>query len=410
MNEYSKETLHRIEQNDLIELGICNKSDVLIRRDGRFFTSTDGGDYSRLGSYIGRNTNLKTLYVETDGIRLSATDSGFFEGLKQNSSIREFKISGYSPIINHNPLGEVGCELLKAFQENSSRLTVLRIWACDIGSVEELVISKTLSSCRNVKELGMNHNNMTDEQLLLMVESLRGHRSLEELRLENNRIGNTGCDALATLLEDANCNIHTLSLNNNNIGNEGMNTLANSLASNNKLKKLHLKINQFDKSCAENAFVRVLCDTSSINATYSSNHNLVTLVLTSEDDRETRDPLDDLLRTNEGTNMKNVAIDKILEYQPNFDVELLFEWGSEDERNLMALPYLIDWFDRASVLISNRYNGLSRRDLMRCYRNRDQRKLSVQKLSAIYEFSLAMPLLFDVQSMRKTTKEEEESL
>ena len=93
MDGYSQETLRRIDGNDdtLVELGISRNNHIL-SRDGRYFTSTDGGDYSKLGSYIGRNTQLETLFVELRDIRLSVSDSGFFEGIKLNSSINKFRL------------------------------------------------------------------------------------------------------------------------------------------------------------------------------------------------------------------------------------------------------------------------------------------------------------------------------
>ena len=83
MNEYSKETLRTIEHNDvtLTELGICNDNGY-VTSDGRYFISSDGNDYSRLGNCMGRNTQLKILNVKLEGIKLSVTDSGFFEGIK----------------------------------------------------------------------------------------------------------------------------------------------------------------------------------------------------------------------------------------------------------------------------------------------------------------------------------------
>ena len=43
MNEYSKETLRRVEENDdtIIELGICNNDGVVLCTKGRYFTAGD---------------------------------------------------------------------------------------------------------------------------------------------------------------------------------------------------------------------------------------------------------------------------------------------------------------------------------------------------------------------------------
>jgi len=395
MDDYSQETLRKIEQDDLIQLGICNKDDILSRTKGRFFTSSDGDDYSRLGSCIGNNTNLKTLYVELGCIGSLQTDSGFFEGIKQNSSIQTFMLSGWP----RSPVGDVGCKLLKVFQENSSHLTTIHIWCCDIRSAAERVIINTaLSICRNLKTINFNHNYMTDEQLLPMVEAIRGHRSLEELSLHSNRIGNAGCEALSTLLEDPNCNLHTLDVQTNQVGNEGATAIINSLSDNNKLKKLNLITNEFvDHDSARNAFIGLLCKTSSINDIHSSNHTL--LQLFGGQEWRMRDELASLLKLNKGSNKSHVAIIKILKYHPNIETEPLFEWGSNDERNLMALPYVVAWFDRAKEAVEDIDRGDDYR--VDYYFQFEAWEVEEKKLTAIYEFALAMPVLFIPTSDKK---------
>ena len=91
----------------------------------------------------------------------------------------------------------------------------------------------------------------------------------------DNNIGDASCEALATLLTDPNCNLHALDLGHNNITNEGATTIANSLVNNTKLRVLCLYYNQIDPS-VDDVFSKILCNNTSINLTYSSNHNLET--------------------------------------------------------------------------------------------------------------------------------------
>ena len=81
---------------------------------------------------------------------------------------------------------------------------------------------------------------ITDEELLLMVEGIRGHTSLENLDLHGNRIGNTRCLALTTLLKDSNCNIRTLDLGRNRVNMNGAIAIVNSLSKNKRLRHLYL--------------------------------------------------------------------------------------------------------------------------------------------------------------------------
>lgn len=82
---------------------------------------------------------------------------------------------------------------------------------------------------------------------------------------------------------------------------------------------------------------------------------------------------------NEGANKSQIAIKKILKHHPNIDMEPLFELDAEEgERNLKALPYVVDWFGRAKAAdVHGRYN------------------VEQRKLSAIHQFAKAMPLLFE---------------
>ena len=243
-----------------------------------------------------------------------------------------------------------------------------------------------------------------------MVEAVRGHRSLEVLNIWSNRFGNVGCTSIATLLADSNCNVHTLSLGDNQIGNEGVNTLANSLTNNNKLKELDIGGNQLDKVSVEDAFVRVLCNTSSINDIYSSNHTLEMLSMISSVDEEESIgiQLASLLKMNKGINKKYVAIKKILQNYPNIEMEPLFEWGSGNERNLMALPYVIDWFVRAGEVVERDDESVDSSDYSDSDDTSDSNnsddydyQVEEKQLTVIYEFALAMPLLFIPTSDKK---------
>ena len=128
-------------------------------------------------------------------------------------------------------------------------------------------------------------------------------------------------------------------------------------------------------------FNKLLCNVSSIDSIYSSNHileNLGPSILLGLDLK-----LTSLLKMNEGTNKSHVAIKKILKYHPNIDMGPLFEWNMEGEceRDLKALPYVVAWFDRAGEAVANDEGG-------------DSYNIDERKLSALYQFALAMPLLF----------------
>ena len=267
------------------------------------------------------------------------------------------------------PLNEAQ-EILNSAGENTTLTKLSRCYP-NVTNIEEArLIASILRSFTNIKTIHLYSQDLTGEALLPIVDSIRGHR-LEGLFLSANMIGDVGCLALATLLEDPICNLHTLELQGNDIGNEGAIAIANSLVNNTKLKKLRLNNNPFNQSMVENAFSKVICNTSSVNNTYYSNHTLENLYL------QRPHSTYHLSETNMGGNTGHIAIRKILRHHhPNIDMKPLFELAAsvEGEQNLKGLPYVLAWFDRAKETVG--YN------------------VERRKLRAIYQFAQAMPLLF----------------
>ena len=383
--------MRKIEQND-------NAAEVLIgsryvrKKSIYAFKSNNSEDYSKLGAAIGNNIHLTTLHVDDvdNESGLIITNSEFFDGLKRNASINKLYLDDcrtYHRII----VGGVDHEILKAYQENSKHLTLIRIGGVSLQNGGDDIIASTLRRCTNLKQIYLYENNMTAAQLLPIVDAIRGHNKLEELDLDENNIGDVGCETLATFLEDPSCNLRSISLLRNQIGDAGATAIANSLSGNNKLQEIYLEGNSINR--IGDIFCGVLCNTSSINSTFSSNH-----VLNCVDFEESLGRhLTSLLNMNKDANKYRVAMKKILKYHSNIDMEPLFEWDAEEgERNLKALPYVFDWFDRAKVAVAanaevdDEDDGDSNAD---SDDEEESYNIDGKKLSAIFQFAMAMPLL-----------------
>ena len=355
-------------------------------------------DFYRLGVAVGENTHLIELEIDVSNIIQSDTSTfqTLFDGLKHNSSICNLHIKGSS----RNHLCDVGIEILRAYQVNSNQLTHLSVtyFLSLQQNGGDGVLADTLRCCTNLKSIDLYRCRITDEQLLPMVDAVRGHRQLERWILSLNSIGNVGYEALVALLGEPNCSIQFLNLEANdiNLTHEGTINLADGLTNNTKLHTLILGDNPIDRnaelnvdpSIVEDIFTQLVCDTSSISSTFSSNHTLSGLSLplvqvqqlTENVFKNTK--LTSLLKLNKGVDKGHVAMKKILKYHPNINMEPLFEFvGTEDdERNLKALPYVIDWFDKAKVVIVEEV---------------EEYYIDERKISAIFEFTRAMPLLFE---------------
>jgi hypothetical protein len=169
-------------------------------------------------------------------------------------------------------------------------------------------------------------------------------------------------------------------------------------------------INPIDFQNVRDAFTSILCNTLSIGDTYCSNHTLTSIgVLDSEDEPQEADKswshLRSLLILNKGKNKRHVAIKKILQYHPNIDMKPFFHWDmKEGERNLKALPYVVSWFDKAREVAAGDTVSKDDHDDDDTANSDDEKEavaddnisynVDEKKLSAIFQFALAMPLLF----------------
>ena len=222
----------------------------------------------------------------------------------------------------------------------------------------------------NLEWLDLGSNNMGDEGTLIFANAMARNCKLKHLNLKNNIITTRGCQSLVTLLENTHSNLKWLSVSDNNIGDEGARIFAKGLARNNKLEILDLENTGFTGGL-HSAFSKVLCDTSSINSTFLSNHTLERLGWGSSADVRS------LLAPNKGKDKKHVAIKKILLYHDHFDMQPFFEW------DLKVLPIAINWFERAGSIDFNDALGIYRR------------KLGRRKLEVIYQFICALPEVFE---------------
>ena len=379
--DHSVKTLQRIEGNDPtlghLFIGTRNSEEI----EGGITSNNEGEDFSRLSAAIGENTHLKILYVRHDEIDETALDSSaFFEGLKRNFSIIRLSIDGLE---NDSIDGGVGHKILNAYQEKGN-LHYLRVTLSPPANLQNGgvgVIVDTLQRCKDLRTIHLECD-ITHEQMLPMIDAIRGLHKLVELNLSNNMIGDAGCGAIATLLEDPNSPLYIINLTHNNISNKGVKAIINSLGNNTRMEHLFLDENpSLECQILEDMFCRLLCNSSSINSIYSSNHALQKIVLC---DFELGEQLTALRKLNKDDNKSHVAIKKILRYHPNIDMEPLFEWDADGEQTLKALPHIIDWFDRAEKAI-----------LAPCYPRDDyDYRVDQRKLSAIFQFTTAMPLLF----------------
>ena len=262
-------------------------------------------------------------------------------------------------------------------------------------NLEELCLSHNmlLDSVSGMRALGtfvrrtksMNLLNLidspiTDEGLQSFVEGMANCCSLTDLYISNRSITSNGLTSLSSLLRTEDCMLSDLDLHGINIGDDGAAALANGLIGNNSLTELGFSPTDSGITARGwDAFSRLLCDTSSVNNTYLSNHTLVQIGEYKMDDT----PLEIVkyLNLNESQYHGAAAICKILHSYPDIDVTPLFEF------NLEFLPLVVEWFENAKPCIIDRVNEpIWRWEILHW-------KIEHRQLSAVYKFIRGLPLL-----------------
>ena len=268
--------------------------------------------------------------------------------------------------------GAQSVEIIEALSTHP-QLEKLELDRMDVGRNECSALANLLRiTAANLQELDLSHNGIDDEGVDILVGALTNCRLRSFKLSSNHNITARGWQSLAALLENPNCNFEVLNLSYNNIGDEGARIFVNALTNNCRLKTLDLYWNDVTAE-GFSSFSEVLCDTSSINNIFLSNHTLESF----GDDVPSRSiPADvrSLLALNRSNqNKKQVALRKILNHHNYFDMRPFFEW------ELKVLPIAINWFEQAC--------GVCTRERIVVMRKR--------KLEAIYQFIRAMPEVFE---------------
>jgi hypothetical protein len=269
-------------------------------------------------------------------------------------------------------MGEESGEIFQVLNQHQPKLEVLEFPGNQLtrrsGEGEE-ALTNLLGDSTHLHTLNLCRNGINDNALETLMPQLG---KLRHLDLSCNMISITtnGFKAIATLLEDPSCNLEELNLEGNNIQNERVHLFATAIAKNTKLITLNLANNSIN-AAGWAVISDVLCDTSSINNTFNSNHTLLHL---DKDNRETLGAVRQYLVLNHYADKKNTATMKILQYsRHNISMLPFFE-----EWELKCLPIAVNWFDSARP-------GYIRNHMLR-------QEVETSKLQAIYEFVRGMPM------------------
>ena len=249
-------------------------------------------------------------------------------------------------------------------------------------------------SATRLHTLHLTNNEINDEGIDALVPGLTNCSHLQTLVLSNNlAVSLRGWQQLATILEAPNCNLGELyiGIGRNAVDDELLTFFTNALVNNISLVKLNLNGRQQITPKGWQILTDLLCNTSSINSTFLSNHALCCITGGGAINMNTDqiNTIRHLLNLNERNNKKAVSAIKILQYHNDINMTPFFEW------EFKVLPLMINWFEKASAIHMPR--GF-------------EPNIGPRKLSTIYQFVRGMPLLYVEARLKRELEEIKEEL
>jgi len=289
-----------------------------------------------LNSFFKNNHNL--IDIEVSGCIFQEEDARqllLALGCCNNRSLKRIRIYG-----NHIRGGQL-VNVISALNRQP-QLEELDLELLSMGRNACTALTNLLqNTTKHLQTLNLSGNNIDDKGVEDLIQALANGGSSKSLKLldlsDNQTITIEGWKTVSTLLERADSSLEKLNISENNIGNKGALIIANALRDNSKLKALRLHQTNITAEGWEYIWT-LLCDDSTVNKTYLSNHTLEDLGNTHYLPFHTQF-FPDLNASSEDKGQ--VAMIKILQHHSHFNMQPFFEW------EFKVLPLIINWLEKA---------------------------------------------------------------
>lgn len=334
-------------------------------------SNNDIGDdgLQALTSSLVRNTKLRELDLGYNNIGDAGLEA-LADSLAHNRALHALSIAGNTAIT------EAGVKAIsRVLQSRNSSLRDLNLDLVNINDEGGKILAHVLTINKSLVKLSLrcwNDVSIDDDGLRALSSGLSRNNTLQSLDLSSNTaITVAGLRSLKQYFSSPSCALENLALHGINIGDEGSHALADALGRNKSVKRLRFHEIGITFIGWE-AFLKLLCDTSSPNSIYLSNHTLRDLspcwyIRTRSD---VQNSILRWLKINETSATPNLAAKaKILNSSPGIDMVPWFQW------DLKLLPLVKGWF-----AVSSSNDELAAR-------------IQREKLSAVYQFVRGLPML-----------------
>jgi Ran GTPase-activating protein (RanGAP) involved in mRNA processing and transport len=309
--------------------------------------------------------NLLTVNATVKHLNLSGSDLVTSEGWQQvarclrnpNIALEELDIRSCSNIDGEVEVG-LDDEAANAIGESLAMNTTLK--KLDMSHNIEITydgwidfFDMLLQSKCSLEELDVSSNYIGDDEAEALVDLLVTMRDFHTLHLRDSDCTANGLRTFTRLLQPSS-KVTTLDLGRNEFSDEVINDFANVVANNRTLTTLHIGGDETtDRSWA--ALSHALCDESSIENTFSSNHTLHTLDKFGRRNAraEIPDDLSALLSLNKSQDKASVRRQKILIHLCGVLVKGISKINGMSRS---TLPSALEWIGRDALGFSVMYN------------------------------------------------------
>jgi Ran GTPase-activating protein (RanGAP) involved in mRNA processing and transport len=331
------------------------------------------------------NCCLERLDLDETNIGMHGGMGVLATGLSRNMSLKCLCLSG-------NSIDNEGVNALVSGLPKGCKLEELHLSDNGVFSAAGLKsLSSIFQTVSNLKQLHLRGNAIDDNGLKALVEGMTNCCSLTKLDLSHNE--SVTADGLRALLRSDHCSLKELELWGMRIGDERAVALADGLVGNKSMERLYFCPGSSGiTDVGWSAFSRLLCDTSSVNNTFLSNHTLTNI-----GGYESHGPpvMTRFYLFLNNFCIHRVSILKILMHHRDIDVEPLFRW------KLMFLPLVVAWFHNARPIWEEIRLHVhpaqilleSEMSLLHEFFMEDLDAFQSRELSAVYKFVRDMPML-----------------
>ena len=306
-------------------------------------TIVDDAGIEELGRDIGKNTHLRELTLTGINDMDDVATRKFqllCRGINDNKSIGTLSLKNG----NHEFAGKM-CQFLDIFLEQNSNLQSVKVMGGLHREGLRFLATPLMKRQNPLANLELASNTIDDDSVQDLALPMIENPTLtpKQIDLRGNTIGDNGCELIARLMHDSSCKIEDLDISyNHNITDYGAFAFANALVGNEVLKKLGLGGTSITTTGFA-AIYKSLCNPTTINATYTSNHSLNFLGWFAPHSNPLLDGLQQSLEWNKNDNKKLVACQKVMIHHFSGDIRLEQFEGMQPELLIRILAFINSW-------------------------------------------------------------------